>query len=132
MYITTNLQDSIPITGTQGQKLLTHLHAIGRGENNWWCLPDHLVPHLLKHAEVTKAEGTLVVPQWVSAPSWPLLFPDGKKAATFIKQVVELPRQKDLFFPGLTGLNIFNGTPNTAVLALRLSFVEAAVATAAR
>lgn len=102
------------------------------GENNWWCPPVHLVPRLLKHAEVTKAEGTLVVPQWVSAPFWPLLFPDGKKAATFIKQVVELPRQKDLFLPGQTGLNIFNGTPNTTVLALRLSFVEAAVATAAR
>ena len=102
------------------------------GENNWWCPPVHLVPRLLKHAEVTKAEGTLVVPQWVSAPFWPLLFPDGKKAATFIKQVVELPRQKDLFLPGQTGLNIFNGTPNTTVLALRLSFVEAAVTTAAK
>ena len=72
------------------------------------------------------------MPQWVSAPFWPLLFPDGKKAATFIKQVVELPRQKDLFLPGQTGLNIFNGTPNTTVLALRLSFVEAAVTTAVK
>ena len=73
---------------------------------------------------------TLVVPQWVSALFWPLLFPDGKKAATFIKQVVKLPRLRDLFLPGQTGLNIFNGTPNTAVLALCLSFVDAAVAAA--
>ena len=102
------------------------------GENNWWCPPLHLVPRLLKHAEVTKAEGTLVVPQWVSAPFWPLLFPDGKKAATFIKQVVELPRLSNLFLPGHAGLNIFIGTPNTPVLALRLSFVDAAVAIATK
>ena len=38
-----------------------------REENNWYCLPVHLIPCLLKHAEATKAEGTLVVPQWVSA-----------------------------------------------------------------
>ena len=41
---------------------------------------------------------------------------------------MELPRQKDLFLPGQTGLTIFNGIPNTAVLALRLSFVDAMVA----
>ena len=99
------------------------------GENNWWCPPVHLVPRLLKHAKVTKAEGTLVVPQWVSAPFRPLLFPDSKQVATFIKQIVELPRQKDLFLPGQKGLNIFSGIPNTAVLALRLSFVDAMVAT---
>ena len=69
------------------------------------------------------------MPQWVSAPYWPLLFLDGKQVPTFIKQVVELPRQKDLFLPGQTGLNIFSGIPNTAVLALRLSFVDATVAT---
>ena len=88
----------------------------------------HLVPRLLKHAEVTKAEGTLVVPQWISAPFWPLLFPDGKQVAPFVKQVVELPRQKNLFLPGQTGLNTFNGVSNTAVLALRLNFVDAVVA----
>ena len=81
------------------------------GENNWWCPPTHLIPRLLKHAEVTKAEGTLVVSQWVSAPFWPLLFPDGKEVAAFVKQVVKLPQQRNLFLPGQTGLNILMASP---------------------
>ena len=92
------------------------------GENNWWCPPVYIIPRLLKHAEATKAEGTLVVPQWVSAPFWPLLFPDGQQAAEFVKQVVELPNRDDLFLPSQSGLNIFKGPPNTPVLALRLRF----------
>lgn len=95
------------------------------GENNWWCPPIHLVSRLIEHAKVTKAEGTLVVPQWVSAPFWPLLFPDGRQAAKCVKQVVELPKREDLFSPGQLGCNIFKGVPNKAVLALRLSFVDA-------
>ena len=83
-------------------------------------------------AQHVKAEGTLVVPQWVSALFWPVLFPDGKQVVAFIKQVVELPRQKNLFLPGQTGLNIYNGVPNTVVLALRLSFVDAVVAATAK
>lgn len=58
---------------------------------------------------------------------WPLLFLDGNQVATFVKEVVELPRQEDLFIPGQSGLNIFKGVPNTTVLALRLSFVGAKV-----
>jgi len=37
-------------------------------ENNWWYPPLYLVSHLLRHALATKAAGTLIVPQWRSAP----------------------------------------------------------------
>ena len=38
------------------------------GEINWWCPPPFLIPCLLRHAQVTSATSTLVVPQWCSAP----------------------------------------------------------------
>ena len=57
------------------------------------------------------------------------LFPHGKQVAAFVKQVVKLPRQRNLFLPGQTGLKIFNGVSSMAVLDLRLSFVDAVVAT---
>ena len=105
--------------GTEGVDTFT---CNWNGENNWWCPPVHLIPRLLKHAEATKAEGTLVMPQWISAPFWPLLFPDGQQVAGFVKQIVELPNRDSLFLPSQSGLNIFKWLPNTPVLALRLSF----------
>ena len=51
---------------------------------------------MIRHAQKTKAEGTLIVPQWVSAPFWPLLFPDGMNLADFVQEMVELPRTEML------------------------------------
>ena len=91
-------------------------------ENNWWCPPLYLIPRLLKHAEATKARGTLVIPQWPSAPFWPMLFPGGLHPLECVRQMVELPKSQDLFLPGMSGCNIFKGVPKVAVLALRISF----------
>ena len=52
--------------------------------------------------ENCKAKGTLVVPEWKSAPFWPLLcsydcpflFPE------FVKDFCYLPRSRDMFLPG--------------------------------
>ena len=92
------------------------------GENNWWCPQIYLVPQLLKHAKVTKAKGTLVVPEWRSAPFWPLLYPDGCHPARFVKDVCELPKQESLFIAGPSGSVLFKGVPNTPLLALLLLF----------
>lgn len=64
------------------------------GENSWWCPPIYLIPWLLRHACVTKAMGTLILLQWLSAPFWPLLYPDGIYPAEFIQGVLELPRRE--------------------------------------
>jgi len=53
-------------------------------ENNWWVPPLHLMPRVIRHAQSTKAKGTLVAPQWVSSPFGPLLFPNGIDPAEFI------------------------------------------------
>ena len=91
-------------------------------DTNWWCPPLFLVPRLLKHAKLTRAKGTLVIPRWVSAPFWPLIFPDGITPAGFVKEIRELPKLEGLFIKGRSGCNLFKGVPNTPVLALRLSW----------
>ena len=95
------------------------------GDNNWWCPPVHLVPRVVRHAQNTKANGTLIIPQWCSSPFWPLLFPDGFSPAEFVKGVIELPNCDTLILPGQSGANLFKGLPNTPVLALRLVFDDA-------
>ena len=91
-------------------------------ENNWWCLPVYLIPRVIRHAQLTKARGTLIVPQWPSAPYWPLLFPNGSDPADFITAWLELPCSEKLFLPGQLGSSLFKGLPNTPVLAIRLNF----------
>ena len=91
-------------------------------DNNWLCPPIYLVPRVLRHAQNTRAQGTLIVPQWMSSPFWPLLFPDGVRPAGFVQELVELPIYDSLFLPGISGCNLFKGVPNTPVLAMRLNF----------
>ena len=92
------------------------------GENNWWCPPVYLVPRVIRHAQNTKANGTLIIPQWLSSPFWPLLFCNGFTPAEFVGGVIELPNLDTLLLAGHSGANLFKGLPNTPVLAVRLVF----------
>ena len=93
------------------------------GENNWWCPPIALIPRVIRHAQTCSACGTLIVPCWLSAPFWPLLCPANNQFAPFVAQVIELPQERGLFLPGVSGAVLFNGeVPNTAVFALRCEF----------
>ena len=83
-----------------------------------------LVPRVIRHAQTTKAFGTLIVPQWLSAPFWPLLFPDGSDPADFVVGWVDLPIGTELILPGLTGANLFIGFPNAPVLAVNITLTQ--------
>ena len=73
----------------------------------------------------SKAVATLVVPEWPSAPYWPMLCPDGIHLAEFVHMWMHIPQSTDTTLPGKRGANIFKaGQPNTAVLALRLDFIQ--------
>ena len=92
-------------------------------ENNWWCPLPVLVPRVLRHAERCKAQGTLVIPGWESAPFWPLLYCHGDKWASFVMECKVLPLSDQLIRPGQSGSTLFNGKfPNMNVLAMRLNF----------
>ena len=102
--------------GTPGSEAIDTFTCDWGGENNWWFPPICLVPRVIRHAQRTKAFGTLVVPQWLSAPFWPMLFPNGYEPAEFITGWVELPMMEDLILPGATGANLFKGNPNTPIV----------------
>jgi len=36
--------------------------------NNWWVPLVHLVPRIVRHVQITKSQGTLVIPKWLSPP----------------------------------------------------------------
>ena len=83
--------------------------------------PVCLVPRVIRHAQITKAVGTLIVSQWCSAPFWPLLVPNRSDPAEFILEWLELPASAELILPGLSDANLFKGFPNMAALAIRIS-----------
>ena len=96
------------------------------GENNWLCPPVFLIPRIIGHARLCCAVGTLIAPEWPSAPFWPLLYPDGKVPAPFITDVVILPKHEVLLHPGKSGACLFKGVPNTNMIAVRFDFNESA------
>ena len=82
-----------------------------------------LVPQVLRHAERCRAQGTLVVPWWESAPFWSLLRTGANGWAPFVADWVALPLSEQLIQQGRSGSALFKGKfPNTDVIALRIEF----------
>ena len=44
-----------------------------------------------------------MVPAWPSAPYWPMLYPAGRDAASFVKEVMVLPKSQQVVLPGRLG-----------------------------
>ena len=82
-----------------------------------------LIPRVIRHAECCKAQGTLVVPHWESAPFWPLLCPSGNEWASFVVGEGLLPLSEELIKPGRMGSALFGGKfPNSELMVLRVDF----------
>ena len=41
--------------------------------NNWLVPPSRLIPQVTNKLEHEKCKGTLIVPEWTSAPFWPMV-----------------------------------------------------------
>lgn len=79
--------------------------------------------------QLCNAKGVLVVPEWKSAPFWPIICPYPSRFATFVKEVFCFSPCSDIFLPGPGTLatyrdkqSVFQGCPNFNVLAIRISF----------
>ena len=92
-----------------GSEAVDTFTADWSGESNWWCPPIALIPRVIRHAQACSAYGTLIVPCWLSAPFWPLLCPAKNQFALFVAEVIELPQERGLFLPGVSGAVLFNG-----------------------
>ena len=63
-----------------------------------------------------------MVPEWPSAPFWPIIFPAVGSPASFIMDSVVLDKSELLLHPGRSGANLFDSSPNTNFIAMQISF----------
>ena len=90
------------------------------GENNWLVPPVSLVPRVIRHLAHCKAVGTLIVPEWVSSPFWPMLCRIESHYHS-VKGIVTFTDVAGIFIRG-SSESIFDGPKfKSRVLAVRLS-----------
>ena len=90
---------------------------------NWLVPPVYLAPKVIRHAEACRATGTLIIPQWHSAPYWPLLFDNQKMYWKGIIGTKVFSDPKDL--PELGGYDdslLGSSGFNSPLLAITISF----------
>ena len=93
------------------------------GVNNWLFPPPFLVPRVLRHMSVGKEDGTLLVPEWRSAPWWPLLVTRRGSWREFVVDSRQIQPYEGIFVPGSAASSIFSsGTAAFSLLALKLRF----------
>ena len=91
-------------------------------KNNWLCPPIKDIPATIRHLQFCKARGTLLIPCWTSAAWWPLIYPDGKQLATFIKGILVM----DPYYESYSDSNtVFKGYQAFKTLALKIDFLGA-------
>lgn len=92
-------------------------------DDNWLCPPICLVVRVLKHMELCKARGTLVLPVWKSSFFWNACTLDGVHWSIFVIDWVYLPNFQGLFVQGKARNSLFGSRPlEFDVVALRLDF----------
>ena len=80
--------------------------------------PPRLVPNCIGKIENEKADCSLVVPEWKSAPFWPLLF--GKTSS--FSEMIQLPKI-NVIDVGLGNNGLFKNNPlSFRILAVRFEF----------
>ena len=90
-----------------------------RGKNNWLSPPVKDIISTIKHLELCKGHGTLLIPCWPSAIWWPLIYPDGKCIAGFVKGMLVL----DPFYTSYSdNSTVFRGFQRFKTLALKVDF----------
>ena len=104
-----------------GTEAVDAFSQIWSGENNWLVPPPSLIPRTINKMRSDKAVGTLIIPEWISAPFWPLVCTRGI-FASFIKEFRYLPNTK-VIIRGAGKNCIFGPWPlKFRLLAFRIEF----------
>ena len=99
--------------------------ASWENENNWLFPPPKLIPRVLQYTKFTKSEGTLIAPQWESAPWWPLIVCRNGTFRHKAKKFLLLTPRRNMFLPAILGTTMFdNDIPNSNTLVLRPDFIS--------
>ena len=91
------------------------------GYNNWLVSPPRLIPQTLNKLKNEKSKGTLLVPEWTSAPFWPMLLRNEGNFNDFVSEYEYF--QGNLTKRGRGQNGIFGeGFLKFRILALRIRF----------
>ncbi|MEW8545049.1 MAG: reverse transcriptase domain-containing protein [Candidatus Thiodiazotropha sp.] len=105
-----------------GTEAIDSLGENWAGENNWVVPPPRLVLTCINKVEAEKANCTLVIPEWKSAPYWPVLFKDQQKSKYYMSQVLQLPL-RNIIDAGFSNNGIFQLDPLPfRMIAVRIEF----------
>ena len=106
-------------------EVLEAFSASWNNENNWLFPPPCIIPRVLRHLQASKADGTLVVPEWHSAPWWPLLTYDGVNFRPMVTDWLIVDPYPNMIVPAVSGVGLFgDSTPKFRFILLRLKFKE--------
>ena len=83
---------------------------------NWLNPPVKLIPAVIRHARLTRAQGILHVPCWPSSHFWPLLH-DGRSFRSFVEDWCSLQPT----FSSFRADCIFNGRTKFSTVALKIN-----------
>ena len=93
------------------------------GANNWLFPPPYLIPHVLHHMSANKEHGTLLIPNWPSAPWWPLLINKPGIWKSCVKGSLRIQPYEGIFTTGSSSSNVFTqGIPPFDLWAVRVQF----------
>ncbi len=91
-------------------------------ENNWLVPPVGLIGQVLRHVKACSASGTLVFPEWPSAPFWPLLFSPHSNFRILVKNVIRISDPSFVFVQGRNRNSIFGTNKfRSSVICVRLA-----------
>jgi ribonuclease HI len=80
------------------------------GANNWLVPPTDLVIRVVKHMKVCQAEGTLIIPEWPSAPFWLVLFGENSPWAGMVTEVIRFSDPTHIFVHGRNHKSLFGSS----------------------
>ena len=104
-------------------KLLMPSLSLGQWDYNWLFPPPYLVPHVLRQMSDGGEDGTVLVPEWHSAPWWSLLITKFGTWRGFVTNSLRIQPYDGIFIPGAAASCVFTtGAPLFGLLALQLCF----------
>ena len=73
MIITRNANNFFPSFWRPGTAGIDAFRFTWQCTNNWLVPPPRLIPQVISNLEHEKCKGTLIVPEWILAPFWPMV-----------------------------------------------------------
>ena len=114
-----SLLGSIHAIGTLVVKVSTLFGYDWVGENDWLVPLVSLILRVIRHLAHCKAEGSLIVPQWVSSPFWPMLFGIESPYHSLVEGIITFTDVAGIFIRG-SSESILDGSKfKSYVLAVR-------------